>query len=407
MTKETFTRKVFQGDIPIWIIFMLLCSLSLVEVFSATSTLAYNEANIWTPIARHAMHLTIGFFCVLGLTRMPTRYFPMGGSVLMVLAIILLAAVPFVGISVNDASRWIRLFGIQFQPSEVAKLASVVYVAFLLSKIGVRFTEKTAFYWIIGGVGIVCSLILLYNLSTAVLLGLVCLLMMFVGHISLIRIGRMMLVLLLLLVALLGLAKIAPETWSNRLTEHLDDRASDNDLVKDDNPQVITDDNYQVSHAKIAIARGGLFGKMPGRSVQRDFLPLAYSDFIFAIIIEELGLVGGTVVLLLYIMLLIRVGIIARRCNLLFQKYLVIGCGLMIVIQALTNMAVAVNLMPVTGQPLPLISRGGTSTVLTCVYFGLILSVSRFGAGMGDEEAAEEEAVEEAEAEAEAAEAVS
>ena len=265
--------------------------------------------------------------------------------------------------------------------------------------------------------GIVCSLILLYNLSTAVLLGLVCLLMMFVGHISLIRIGRMMLVLLLLLVALLGLAKIAPETthrvlprletWSNRLTEHLDDRASDNDLVKDDNPQVITDDNYQVSHAKIAIARGGLFGKMPGRSVQRDFLPLAYSDFIFAIIIEELGLVGGTVVLLLYIMLLIRVGIIARRCNLLFQKYLVIGCGLMIVIQALTNMAVAVNLMPVTGQPLPLISRGGTSTVLTCVYFGLILSVSRFGAGMGDEEAAEEGAVEEAEAEAEAAEAVS
>ena len=141
--------------------------------------------------------------------------------------------------------------------------------------------------------------------------------------------------------------------------------------------------------------------------MQRDFLPLAYSDFIFAIIIEELGLVGGTVVLLLYIMLLIRVGIIARRCNLLFQKYLVIGCGLMIVIQALTNMAVAVNLMPVTGQPLPLISRGGTSTVLTCVYFGLILSVSRFGAGMGDEEAAEEEAVEEAEAEAEAAEAVS
>ena len=124
MTKETFTRKVFQGDIPIWIIFMLLCSLSLVEVFSATSTLAYNEANIWTPIARHAMHLTIGFFCVLGLTRMPTRLFPIGGSFLMVVAIILLAAVPFVGISVNDASRWIRLFGIQFQPSEVAKLAA-------------------------------------------------------------------------------------------------------------------------------------------------------------------------------------------------------------------------------------------------------------------------------------------
>ena len=401
MTKETFTRKVFQGDIPIWIIFMLLCCFSLVEVFSATSTLAYNEPNIWRPIARHATHLTIGFFCVLGLVRIPSRYYPLGGSLLMLAAIALLAAVPFVGISVNDASRWIEIFGIRFQPSEIGKLACVIYVAFLLSKIGVRFTEKTAFYWIIGGVGIVCALILLYNLSTALLLGLVCLLMMFVGHVSLMRIGRLLLILLLLSVALLGLSKIAPETthkvfprletWGNRLTEHIDDRASESDLIKDDSQYVIDDDNYQVSHAKIAIARGGLFGRMPGRSVQRDFLPLAYSDFIFAIIIEELGIVGGTVVLLLYIMLLIRVGIIARRCELLFPKYLVIGCGLMIVIQALTNMAVAVNLMPVTGQPLPLISRGGTSTVLTCLYFGIILSVSRFGAGMGEDEAAEEE----------------
>ena len=127
------------------------------------------------------------------------------------------------------------------------------------------------------------------------------------------------------------------------------------------------------------------------RSVQRDFLPQAYSDFIFAIIIEELGVVGGIVVLLLYIMLMIRVGIIARRCEKLFPKYLVIGCGLLIVIQALTNMAVAVNLIPVTGQPLPLISRGGTSTMLTCIYIGIILSVSHFGAGMGPEEEEDEE----------------
>ena len=130
---------------------------------------------------------------------------------------------------------------------------------------------------------------------------------------------------------------------------------------------------------------------LSGRSVQRDFLPQAYSDFIFAIIIEELGVVGGIVVLLLYIMLMIRVGIIARRCEKLFPKYLVIGCGLLIVIQALTNMAVAVNLIPVTGQPLPLISRGGTSTMLTCIYIGIILSVSHFGAGMGPEEEEDEE----------------
>lgn len=153
-----------------------------------------------------------------------------------------------------------------------------------------------------------------------------------------------------------------------------------------DGTYVITDDNYQVSHAKIAIARGGLLGKMPGHGQQRDFLPQAYSDFIYAIIIEELGLVGGIFVLLLYIMLLVRVGMIARRCEKAFPKYLVLGCGLLVVVQALANMAVAVNLIPVTGQPMPLVSRGGTSTILSCIYFGIILSVSRFGAGMGNEE---------------------
>ena len=399
MTKDTFTRKVLRGDLPTWVIFMLLCSLSVVEVFSATSTLAYKETNIWQPIMRHTTHLVIGGFCALGLTRIPSRYYPPFGSLLMLVSIALLAALPFVGITVNDASRWIEIFGVRFQPSEIGKLACVVYVAFLLSKIGVRFTERTAFYWIVGGVGIVCALIMLYNLSTALILGLVCLLMLFVGHVSLVRIGRLLLSVLLLFVVLFGMARIAPEathkvlprleTWSNRMSEHLDEYFSEEELAND--PKKANGDDYQVNNAKIAIARGGFFGKMPGRSVQRDFLPLAYSDFIFAIIIEELGVVGGTVVLLLYIMLMIRVGIIARRCDLLFQKYLVIGCGLMIVIQALTNMAVAVNLLPVTGQPLPLISRGGTSTVLTCLYFGIILSVSRFGAGMGDETPTEAE----------------
>ena len=157
----------------------------------------------------------------------------------------------------------------------------------------------------------------------------------------------------------------------------------------------MTDENYQVSHAKIAIARGGLFGQMPGHGQQRDFLPQAYSDFIYAIIIEELGFVGGVFVLLLYIMLLVRVGMIARRCEKAFPKFLVLGCGLLIVVQALANMAVAVSLIPVTGQPMPLVSRGGTSTVITCVYFGIILSVSRFGAHIRekDEEEQPEEQV--------------
>ncbi len=397
MAQTNLTKKVFQGDTSVWIIFLLLCCFSLVEVFSATSTLAYKTSNIWIPIVRHASFLLAGFLMILGMVRIHYKYYSLA-ILLMPLSILMLVVTPIIGVSANDASRWLDIFGVQFQPSEFGKLACIVYVAFLLSKRG-KFSEKAIFQWIVSGVGIVCFLILLYNFSTAFLLGMVCLLLMFIGHISLVRIGKLLLYLLLGGVVLIAVATIAPktverflprlETWSNRLIKHADDRG-EAEKAQTDKTYVITDENYQVTHAKIAIARGGLFGKMPGRSVQRDFLPQAYSDFIFAIIIEELGVVGGIFVLLLYIMLLIRVGIIARRCEKLFPKYLVIGCGLLIVIQAFTNMAVAVNLIPVTGQPLPLISRGGTSTMLTCIYIGIILSVSHFGAGMGPEEEEEE-----------------
>ncbi len=401
MAQTNLTKKVFQGDTSVWIIFLLLCCFSLVEVFSATSTLAYKTSNIWIPIVRHASFLLAGFLMILGMVRIHYKYYSLA-ILLMPLSILMLVVTPIIGVSANDASRWLEIFGVQFQPSEFGKLACIVYVAFLLSKRG-KFSEKAIFQWIVAGVGIVCFLILLYNFSTAFLLGMVCLLLMFIGQISLVRIGKLLLYLLLGGVVLIAVATIAPktverflprlETWSNRLIKHADDR-EEAEKAQTDKTYVITDENYQVTHAKIAIARGGLFGKMPGRSVQRDFLPQAYSDFIFAIIIEELGVVGGIFVLLLYIMLLIRVGIIARRCEKLFPKYLVIGCGLLIVMQALTNMAVAVNLIPVTGQPLPLISRGGTSTMLTCIYIGIILSVSHFGAGMGPEEEEEEESEE-------------
>jgi cell division protein FtsW len=218
--------------------------------------------------------------------------------------------------------------------------------------------------------------------------------MMFIGQVSLKKMGLLVMFLIVLGGLTFAVVRYTPKefaekylpdrftTWKARV----DDFGGD----KGENKYVINDDNYQVSNAKIAIARGGIFGKLPGRSVQRDFLPQAYDDFIYAIIIEETGLVGGICVILLYIILMFRVAIIARRCEKLFPKYLALGCGLLIVIQAFINMAVAVNLIPVTGQPLPLISRGGTSTMLTCFYFGIILSVSRFGAGMGDEETGED-----------------
>jgi cell division protein FtsW len=301
----------------------------------------------------------------------------------------MLFVTPFIGVNVNESYRFLALSGVQFQPSEFAKLACVVFVAFMLSK-QERFSPDRTFWITIIGVGITCLLIFPENFSTAILLFVVCYLMMFIGQAPLKKMGMLLAVIVLAGGLMLAAFHYIPEDFAKK---HLPDRFTTwkgrlDDFRNDKNESkfVISDDNFQVNHAKIAIARGGIIGNLPGRSVQRDFLPQAYSDFIYAIIIEELGLiVGGVGVLMLYVFLMFRVAFIARRCEKLFPKYLALGCGLLIVIQAFINMAVAVNIFPVTGQPLPLISRGGTSTILTCFYFGIILSVSRFGAGMGDE----------------------
>ena len=379
--------KLFKGDRSVWIIFMFLCLISLVEVYSATSTLVYRTAYYWTPIVRHASFLLAGFVGVLLLSNIPSRFFSVAIFFLPIAMILLLVTI-YIGEKTNEGARWLSIFGISFQPSEIAKLTCIVFVAFMLSR-QERITPNLTFWITILGVGLTCLFIFPENLSTAALLFLVCFLIMFVGQAQM----KKMLILFVCLIVGLGvlyasiryvptetLQKYLPRlaTWQGRF----DDFRTDKETYKYE----INDDNFQVNHAKIAIARGGLFGKLPGRSVQRDFLPQAYSDFIYAIIIEELGLIGGFVVLLLYVILMFRVAIIARRCERLFPKYLALGCGLLIVIQAFVNMAVAVNLIPVTGQPLPLISRGGTSAIITSMYFGFILSVSRFGAGMGDKD---------------------
>ena len=381
-------NKLFRGDRSIWIIFMFLCLVSLVEVYSATSTLAYRNAFFGAPILRHASFLLAGFAAVIVLHNIPSKYYS-AAIILLPISVLLLFVTPFIGVNVNESYRFLALMGVQFQPSEFAKLACVIFVAFMLSKQD-RFTPDKTFWITIVGVSITCLLILPENFSTAFLLFVVCFLMMFVGQAPL---KKMILLAAVLVVSgFLALAALfyVPEQFAK---EHLpgrfvtwQGRLADFKKEEEGSKYVINDDNFQVNHAKIAIARGGIIGNLPGRSVQRDFLPQAYSDFIYAIIIEELGLiVGGIGVLMLYVFLMFRVAIIARRCEKLFPKYLALGCGLLIVIQAFINMAVAVNLIPVTGQPLPLISRGGTSTILTCIYFGIILSVSRFGAGMGEE----------------------
>ncbi len=386
-------NKLFRGDRVIWIIFMFLCAISLVEVFSATSTLTYKQANHWAPIVRHASFLLAGVAAVLILHNIPTKVFSLG-VLLLPASIILLAITPFVGVEVNGAKRWLDI-GFLFQPSEIAKLSCVIFVAFFLSKRKLL-TEKQIFYTILIGTGLVCGIIFLDNISTAVMLFGICFLMMFIGQLPFKYLFGLAASCLLGVTLLVSLMFIVPDhiwgdigfnrvvTAKSRLLEFVPEESAE----FDPKTYKITDENYQVSHAKIAIARGGtgLFGQLPGHGQQRDFLPQAYSDFIYAIIIEEMGVIGGLFVLFLYIVLLVRVGMIARKCEKLFPKFLVLGCGLLVVVQALANMAVAVNLIPVTGQPMPLVSRGGTSTVISCIYFGIILSVSRFGAHMDDEE---------------------
>ncbi|MGL4494005.1 MAG: FtsW/RodA/SpoVE family cell cycle protein [Tannerellaceae bacterium] len=393
-------NKLFKGDRVIWIIFMFLGLTSIIEVFSATSTIAYRNSYFWGPIVRHTTFLLIGFACVLVLHNIPYKFFRALVAILPLSLFLIMAAMIF-GESVNGASRWLTIFGVSFQPSEIAKISLIGYVAFILSKRTDDEHDKT-FYWLIGGILVTCAFILIDNFSTAFMLFVVCFLMMFIGMVpikQLLKFGGSLaalgaLALLLLMVLPENAVAVLPRavTWKNRIESFTEKHeTSPTGEVK------ITDENFQVSHAKIAIARGGVFGQMPGHGQQRDYLPQAYSDFIFAIIMEELGLLGGFTVLSLYVFILIRVGLIARKCETRFPKLLVLGCGLLLVLQALTNMSVAVNLIPVTGQPLPLVSRGGTSTIITCVYFGIILSVSRFAAGIGDEEDETEEEPQETE----------
>lgn len=381
-----FFSKIFKGDKVIWSVFIALCVISLVEVFSATSTIVYRQQNHWGPILRHATFLLGGIGVILFIHNVPYRYFSSLIFVLMGSIVLLLLTLKF-GENINGAQRWISIMGITIQPSEITKISLMGTVAFLLSKQN-EHNEFTLFKWMIGLMTGVMFIIAMDNLSTALLLFIVCFILMFIGNVKFKRLAYTALVFILFAVLGVIFLKIIPANWTEKGPLS---RAStwqkriDNFGAKSDKDEAtyyqITDDNYQVAHSKIAIANGGVFGKFPGNSKERDFLPQAYSDFIYSIILEELGLVGGIFVLLLYIIILWRSGIIARKTEKLFPKYLILGSALMLSIQAFVNMAVAVDFIPVTGQPLPLISRGGTSTLITCAYFGIILSADRFGIG--------------------------
>ncbi len=396
-------KDIFKGDKVIWIIFLFLCLISIVEVFSAASTLTYKSGDHWGPITQHSVILMVGAFIVVLVHNIPCKYFRVLPFFLLPLSCILLLVVMVMGNYVNGAARWMNFAGVQFQPSELAKMAVIIVTAFILS----RFQEEDsahpkAFKYIMWIIGIVFILIAPENGSTAALLFGVVFLMMVIGRVPWKQLGMLIGGVTLFLTLFVSIIMITPaskyrdlpmmhrvETWQNRIKGFFEDKeavpAAKYDIDKD----------AQIAHANIAIATSHVIGKMPGNSVQRDFLSQAFSDFIFAIIIEELGLIGGAFIVMLYLWLLIRAGKIAKRCEKTFPAFLIMGIAMLLVAQAMLNMMVAVGLFPVTGQPLPLISKGGTSTLINCAYIGMMLSVSRYVVDKEEQRLKEAEAAKE------------
>ena len=395
-------NNIFKGDKVIWMVFFFLCVISVVEVFSASSELTYKGGNYMAPILKHMALLLIGIVCMVVTLNIKCKYFKIVTPFMIIISLITLLWVFVAGQSTNGAQRWIALLGFQFQPSEIAKGTVILATAQILSAMQTdKGADKHAMGYIIVVWLMLVPLIMVENLSTAALLSLVVLIMMVVGRVPGKQLGK-----LLGLLTLAGIFVISvvwftgkDETQNpNNLTEQVDNKqdgskrsggilhrmdtwkARINKFVnhKELAPnEVDLDKDAQVAHANIAIATANYVGKGPGNSVERDFLSQAFSDFIYAIIIEEMGIEGALFVALLYIILLFRTGRIASRCENNFPAFLAMGLALLLVTQALFNMCVAVGLAPVTGQPLPLVSRGGTSTIINCVYIGIILSISR------------------------------
>ena len=388
----------------IWMVFFFLCMVSIVEVYSASSSLSYKGGNYWSPILKHCGILAIGTFMMVVVLNVKCKYFKLVTPFLLLFSFVTLLWVLVAGQATNDANRWMNFLGIQFQPSEIGKGALVLAVAQILSAMQTNEgADKKAFKYILFVSAFIVLPIVPENLSTAMLISVTVVLMMFIGRVPLQQIGKLLGVVALIgvvgitMVMLVGtdekkaadkqvlteqvaVEKEEPskaekllhrmDTWKARINKFLSSEEvapEDYDLDKD----------AQVGHANIAIASSNIVGKGPGNSNERDFLSQAFSDFIYAIIIEEMGIEGAAMVALLYIILLFRTGRIANRCENSFPALLAMGIALLLVTQALFNMLVAVGLAPVTGQPLPLISKGGTSTIINCIYIGVILSISR------------------------------
>jgi len=360
-----------KGDVVIWMIIFILSAFSLLAVYSSTGSLAYryNGGNTEYYLFKHLLLLIFGLTTTYLCHLIDYRYYSRIAQILLFLSIPLLILTYFLGLDVNQAKRWLVVPGINitFQTSDLAKLALIMFTARMLSKRqGVIKDFKRAFLPIMGSITLVCGLIAPADFSTAAILFTVCCFLLFIGRVSfkylalLLGSGILLMTLYISIISFTS-AEARVITWENRIENFVNDNEG----------------SYQTQQAKIAIASGGLLGKGPGNSTQRNFLPNPYSDFIYAIIVEEYGIVGGLFILFLYLLLLYRTIRIVMKSPRAFGALLAVGLSLSLVFQAMINISVTVHLLPVTGLTLPFVSMGGTSLLFTSISLGIILSVSK------------------------------
>ncbi len=407
--------NIFKGDKVIWMVFFFLCIISIIEVYSASSQLTYKGGNYVAPVLKHISILLMGIFFMVVTLNIKCKYFRIVLPLMLGLSFVALISVYIVGQMTNGAHRWVTVMGIQFQPSEIAKGTLVLAVSQILSAMQTeKGADKQAFRYILTVCMFFIPLIMLENLSTAALLCIVVFMMMLIGRVPATQLGKLLGITTLFIsgvfamVMFFGTDRQRENSVSDvDTTQVVDENDKEESVVEkvfhrfdtwkariDDfiynkplkAEEVDLDKDGQWAHANIAIASSNITGKGPGNSEECDFLSQAFSDFIYAIIIEETGIFGAVFVAMLYIILLFRTGRIANRCENNFPAFLAMGLALLLVTQALFNMCVAVGLAPVTGQPLPLISKGGTSTIINCVYIGAILSISRSAKRRGQQE---------------------
>ena len=372
-----------------WMLFGLLIIVAILTLFSASSTLAFEDDSTLSPILDQMLFITVGVILAFGIQFIPSKYIRLCGYIgLGVSIILLLMTYMGFGVRINGATRWISIGGIVFQPSELAKLTLIIVIADLLSRIKNEVDEKKFFFISLGVTGVVCVLILFNNLSTTLLLGGIVFIMMFLARVHIKYWGTVFLIAITMLVSGYFIVKhgyietdreIKSEllgrvvTWVNRIDSMVEEIQSPADK------KYSLENDYQRTIAKVAIAHGGAspLGVLPGNSTERNFLPQAFADYIFAIIVEEWGFVGALLLMLLYLAILFRSCFTSNKYADYSAMLMVMGLALMLTCQALVSMMVSVGIGPVTGQPLPMISRGGTSVLVTSLYFGIIMCVSR------------------------------